>query len=66
MEVLLMGLYKVGLAIAGVIVGALALRQLYDKNGHFIDKIRDFTQPEATYYGLRFLGMCILVGYVVG
>jgi hypothetical protein len=52
-EVLFMALFKVGLAIA-------------DKNDDWKARVDQFTTAEGIYYGLRFWGICCMVGLVLG
>ena len=65
-SVVIMGGIKILLALVAIGLLTAFSRYVLDSNREFIQRVEHFDQAEATYYGLRFLGMCVLVGMVIG
>ena len=65
-DVVFMAAYKVALAVIAMIATIGLLRHVLDKNHDFRDLAAEFSTGEGIYYGLRFAGVCLLVGQVIG
>ena len=61
----LQGGFKIVLAIVGIMAARMMLSQL-DKSEKFKDVINGISpENRGTYYGLRFVGVCILFGLIL-
>lgn len=58
------GLFKLSLALTAIFMGWLFLRFL-DKNSTFDEKINKYANAPI-YYGLRFFGVMVVLGLILG
>ena len=64
LEVMAMGAYKVSLGVIAFLLARLGLLWM-DRNSDFTDRIQESSYAPI-YFGLRFIGVAIVVGVCVG